>query len=263
MIKIPEELAFLEDDIKKTNKPFVRVDTEHQPNDIGLLESKFGGRPFFTSPDDYPKSSTGKDLIFLAQLNFSDIPHLDGFPEDGLVQFFISGDELFGMGLSDFTDQSRFRVNYISGDKLVESKGVLAKDYQIPQMPDFYLINGIHKMKFEIDEAPVTLTDYRCKFDQNVFDDEVSDKMQDFYWDNIAKTALNKIGGYGHFVEDPRYEDRYNKYSEVLLQVLSSEKLDKKNIDGKFGRWTLHFLIKPDDLKRQSFEDVIYTWAPY
>ena len=59
--------------------------------------SRVGGLAFVT--DDYPepRDSDGNRMIFLAQLNLAKLPPLEGYPTEGLLQFFIADDDLLGL----------------------------------------------------------------------------------------------------------------------------------------------------------------------
>lgn len=52
--------------------------------------SKVGGTPYLVQPQDHPLDDHGNPLAFIAQLNFAYLPNLLGYPESGLLQFFIS-----------------------------------------------------------------------------------------------------------------------------------------------------------------------------
>lgn len=52
--------------------------------------SKIGGYPYLVDAERHPLDSAGNPLAFIAQLNFTDLPSLPGYPTVGLLQFFIS-----------------------------------------------------------------------------------------------------------------------------------------------------------------------------
>ena len=52
----------------------------------GPIDSKFGGDYYL------PAGAETAELEFMAQINFAQVPHLDGFPESGLLQFFLRTD---------------------------------------------------------------------------------------------------------------------------------------------------------------------------
>ncbi|MFQ7845403.1 MAG: YwqG family protein [Bifidobacterium bifidum] len=57
---------------------------------------------------------TGNPLYLLAQLNFSQLPQLRGFPAQGLLQFFIDGeDTLYGADYDNPQSQRSWRVRYL------------------------------------------------------------------------------------------------------------------------------------------------------
>jgi len=49
----------------------------------GPIDSKFGGDYYL------PAGAETAELEFMAQINFAQVPHLDGFPGSGLLQFFL------------------------------------------------------------------------------------------------------------------------------------------------------------------------------
>lgn len=52
--------------------------------------SKVGGHPYLVNPGEHPLDSIGNPLAFVAQLNFTDLPPVPGYPVEGLLQFFVS-----------------------------------------------------------------------------------------------------------------------------------------------------------------------------
>ncbi|MEY8387614.1 YwqG family protein [Oscillospiraceae bacterium 38-13] len=68
--------------LEPTKLPCVRI-TPQLDKTPAPTDSKFGG--------DFclPAGQTAPDMEFLAQINFAQIPHLKGFPETGLLQFFL------------------------------------------------------------------------------------------------------------------------------------------------------------------------------
>ena len=56
-----------------------------------IKSSKFLGAPYLPIGTDYPKDKDGKPLILWAQLNFSEIPHLDDYPKKWYCAVFRFG----------------------------------------------------------------------------------------------------------------------------------------------------------------------------
>ena len=91
-----EKLDVLIESIKKdTARKVINIETEEK-EDVGLTDSKFGGYPYWPSDMEYPVNSEGDKLILLAQINLSDISDAR-LPETGLLQFFISCDDINGL----------------------------------------------------------------------------------------------------------------------------------------------------------------------
>ncbi|NES65387.1 MAG: DUF1963 domain-containing protein, partial [Okeania sp. SIO2D1] len=60
---------------------------------------------------DYPKTPEGEYLYLLAQINFAETPHLESFPEKGILQFYITNDDRYGLPDSeDVFEQNRYRI---------------------------------------------------------------------------------------------------------------------------------------------------------
>lgn len=60
--------------------------------------TKFGGIPWWPKDMAWPEKD-GKPMVMLAQINFGDIPHIDGFPASGLAQFFAADDDPMEKGI--------------------------------------------------------------------------------------------------------------------------------------------------------------------
>ncbi|NET28255.1 MAG: DUF1963 domain-containing protein [Okeania sp. SIO1I7] len=84
-----------------------------KPNSNQWWESKFGGLPYLPRTIDYPTNKKGEYLKFLAQLNFSEMPLLENFPTQGILQFYIDGnDPSHGLDIYAQTNQDGFKILY-------------------------------------------------------------------------------------------------------------------------------------------------------
>ena len=72
--------------LEHTKRPAVRI-TPEPDKTPGPTDSKFGG--------DYclPAGADAPEMEFLAQINFAQLPRLEGFPQKGLLQFFLCTEE--------------------------------------------------------------------------------------------------------------------------------------------------------------------------
>lgn len=97
-LAIPPALNRFKNDIAKTITPYIHI--EPVPllfnERLGIRDSKFGGIPYLKKLEDYPFSRTGHPMKLLAQINLDDLTehhmHLPGFPQQGLLQFFLPFD---------------------------------------------------------------------------------------------------------------------------------------------------------------------------
>ncbi len=233
--------------------------------------SKFGGDPYWLKDTEYLFNDEGEPLFLLAQLNFAEIPHLEGYPTSGLLQFFIACDDLYGCDYIEADDlesmlkqPNNYRVIY--HEQVVENEELLHKDFPQPaEDDDFYLpVDKEYSVNFELTEEIPSAEDYRfCKIIDNLeddlMDDELEDELMDHVFDNI-KNDGSKIGGYAIFTQDdPRgYEQSDNDW--LLLFQMDSESGDN-GIDIRWGEGIVgNFFIEKDRLEKQDFSRVWYNW---
>jgi uncharacterized protein YwqG len=62
-----------------------------------IFDSKLGGLPYWTPDKNYPTNSNGEKLILLAQINFDREKVDSPIPANGMLQFFITNDDMLGM----------------------------------------------------------------------------------------------------------------------------------------------------------------------
>lgn len=247
--------------IEPTVLPFVKIKNTFSSKDSEITSSKFAGRPYYSSVDKFPRSSNSERMIPLAQINFAEVPDIMNFPNEGLLQFYVSYDQNLGMNPADYTDNSNFKVIYIPKHEIEINKAITFAKDPIGFPPNFP-INFSHSLSFYKDEAPITISDFRCKFFKQYF--ELQNTDQDLYWNKIAKTNFHKIGGYPHFgQDDPRTNSKYKNHTVQLLQILSTNENNSKASIFHGQRATMHFFITPQDLKALDFNNVLYYWDLY
>ncbi|WP_044974825.1 YwqG family protein [Ruminococcus sp. HUN007] len=249
----------------------------------GLFDSKVGGTPYFPKNMEYPcgKSGSFKDqpLILLAQLNFEQIPHIPDFPEKGILQFFIAGDDLYGMASECFGEalavQNNFRVIYheniisdetelLSADEIPVYSG--EEKIYLPFSGEYRLVPG------KPENVTVTYQDFRFEDAFVKCFNEVSDeKIENLYdldddvfeelHENITYSTLT--GGYPAFTqEDPRSSSLGD--CSVLLFELDSALGNDSSIDIMWGdSGTGTFFIPRENLKNLDFSRVVYNYDCY
>ena len=209
-LNLPQKLIPYRDRIEATIKPHVKIHLV--PQQTQLWDSKIGGLPYFpqAKADDYPCNSEGKPLQFLAQINFSQIPHLSDFPSQGILQFYLDNDDCYGLDFDHPLEQNHFRVIYFP--EIVEHKDHLVTDFSFIPNEDNYLhpVQGEFAFNFTLTQSSMSVSD--CHF-PSIFgedEDQSMELMGDYEnWLNehfgYSQTA-HQIGGYPDFTqEDPRY----------------------------------------------------------
>lgn len=260
------------------DKIFERVDARLKPmpslgftikaQDTTIFDSKIGGMPYWPKGLVYPTDKNGEKMILLAQLNFSNLPHIENFPTKGILQFFISGDDCYGVNFDDYAEQSTFRVVY--HENIIEDENMLLKPY-IPQydvydLPfdrDYLLIPGeVSEMKadpYDYRFDDIFVEEYNKDHDEkidSVYD--LDDDMDKVYERNDRPSVF--IGGYPIFTQDdPRgYEKDLRDCNIVLFECDSYTKDDVDIMWGDCGIGV--FIIPLENLKNLDFSRVMYDY---
>jgi uncharacterized protein YwqG len=76
--------------IPETKKTAVRLKAKR--GKTKATDTKFGGKPYIPKGFSYP-CIKGEPMALICQLNFAEIPHLEGYPESGLLQIYLEIDE--------------------------------------------------------------------------------------------------------------------------------------------------------------------------
>lgn len=242
-----------------------------------LRMSKVGGKPYLPKGQSLPKSSDGKDMFLLAQVNFAEVPATANFPSEGILQFFINSDDVFGAGFGgpggtmDLMSQKNFRILFHpnvtsepadfvyppkdAGDTLlpidpkIAAKMTFRKTTETVSSQDFEF-SQILGMEFhdwvEALEKKHGIVD-RLKAD--AFEDAVTEAMG-------AHEFTDKLGGYPSFTqEDPRPA---GSPLRLLFQLDSQTHHGVNVMWGDAG--IAGFFIDPADLAKKDFSKVMYSW---
>ena len=256
-LNLPAALEPFRAALLATREPFIRIQAQ-ATRKMELWESKVGGIPYLPKGVTFPTAPDGRELFFLAQLNFAEMPALAPFPTQGIVQFYIQDDDLYGMDFDDGENPDTFRVLYypevIRDESALQTKFSPLRDYDdlLPHHPE----TG-YPLKFSLAEEVVSLTDYHFfeKFGQDFFQQfgEKEWDVQDEYG-KMVRPQGHKLGGYAYFTQDdPR---KSNDPMLLLFQLDSDEPMDLMWGDMGVG----HFFIREKDLVARNFSRVLYDW---
>lgn len=237
--------------------PCIRI-TATASNDLLLFDSKFGGYPYWPADKPYPLDRAGKAMYLLAQLNFSQMPPLAGYPSKGLLQFYLADDDLYGLNYDQPADQSNFRVVYFADTSAAALEDFAFLDRQ--DRENALPVSQPMGLKFTADKDFYSFSDVRLPEERmdELLADDVPAKGRPPLEDELVKLYPDeghKIGGYAYFTQDdPRREKAYKDY--VLLLQIDSQLPAICWGDLGVG----NFFIHPDDLRRNDFSRVLYYW---
>ncbi|MTB50072.1 YwqG family protein [Lewinella sp. W8] len=216
---------------------------------LPLMESKFGGLPYFPDHVAWPTDIQGDFMLPVAQINFSQAPALPGFPTSGLLQLFLSPTSWY---------DNVAKVIYHPADDL---NYLPRTDFSFLEASVFAEspIQAVHRLSFRQDVDPGSSSDFR--FGQQFgpladleFPDQLSDEEAEEF-DEYFDGSGHKIGGYGAFTQDdPRDYGEASGKSVQLLQIDTDEFITW----GDMGIG--HLLIDPEDLRTGHLERAVFYW---
>ncbi len=228
-------------------KPCIKITlTDTKPS---VFESKVGGLGYIPHDSSVPTDSEGRQLKLLAQIDCAEI-QLDGFPEKGLLQFWLAGTDLYGCDYDNPTNQDGFRVIYYpETDKTVMEDEIRSKMTNTEDDYDefFFPVELECGMTFEKSENPF------IDYDAYYFDDDYEESEENADW---TVNAGHKVGGYPYYTQfEPRKDEQKKEYDFLLFQ------LDSDSNKVMWGDWGIgNFFISSEKLKNRDFSDVFYNW---
>lgn len=80
---------------EESRRPMCRLHLSREP--FAVTDSHLGGVPYVPHDGQIPTDDDGGQLWLCAQINFAQMPQINGFPESGILQVFLSD-----MGIDDF-----------------------------------------------------------------------------------------------------------------------------------------------------------------
>lgn len=261
--------------LKSTQLPSIHLSViEEKPTTC--IDSKFGGIYYLPKGSQIPTCPEGEPMQFLAQINLSQMPTLEGFPKTGLLQFFID------------TDEERFEEKIDDPDLTHEL--CVVRYYPFPdaslqqELPEVYtLLNESFdfvdgpwlqgKMLFHSATEVATMylgmdglvsnLGYETVCNEQITPDLVKQSGYDIENSETAVDELcwnfgnwgTKIGGHPavHQV-DPRMDiENGANYTTLLFQYDFSTKQEMEAS-------TFQFFIQPKDLATGKFDDILFCF---
>jgi uncharacterized protein YwqG len=276
--ELPPEMAKFSTEIARSQLAYIDIIADKNV-DVAPWNSKLGGLPYLPQGQAYPTGPDGASLALLAQLNFSEMPVLEGYPAQGILQFFIAGGNvkahIYGMAQYDakpyneqdffaaLSKQTWFKLIYhpqvVQDRATLQSPPVLSREMMLP-------LTGTTRLRFQAGTEPVSMFDYRF---QRFFGKPADKFFAQFgaqedaaavnYQAFSRKANLAKMGGYSSPVQNDPRMIRPAEDWVVLLELQEGREDGSFDLmwgDGGMGA----FYIRADDLKRRDFSRVVYYW---
>ena len=98
---------------EQSKRPACYLEFSKEP--FGIADSHLGGVPYVPRNGEIPTDEKGSQLWLCAQINFAQMPHLDGFPDRGIFQLFASdfdADGGFGFYAGECEEQNGWKAVY-------------------------------------------------------------------------------------------------------------------------------------------------------
>lgn len=247
---------------KATQTPMVYFTLEQKKTKI--FDSKIGGEYYV--PDGQPPVDeiSGMPLHLLAQINFGELKAQAPFPEKGLLQIFITGDDdLYGADFEHPATQERWAVRYYEEiPKTAAPENIFTPVSGAETLLPF---SAEYKLKPHKAKQVMTMNDYRfdktfaevcSKYlkvtEHSVYD--IDEELRNRLADKI-QTYSCQTGGYPTFTQaDPRENMEEERPLILLFQLDSAE--DIMWGDSGVG----NFFICEEDLLNRDFSNVLYNW---
>lgn len=244
-------------------KPATALVMTQDPN-ASDPHSCIGGQPSLPEGQDWPRDANQKPMIFLAQINFAEIPSPEGYPTQGLFSVFVMDDDLNGCDFPSIGNKG-FAVFYFEDTAKLERAPFPDVTWEFPPLSDKLLKEGRRvtgapqKGTLSSNSAEIaTITQGWYPDCPNALWDELWDSL------NEAKISACYFGGHPDFTQDDfrraGQTPDYTNYTEVLLQ-LGFHHGDEKGIEVCWGdAGEACFLSTKEDLADRRFDRVAYNW---
>lgn len=240
----------------------------------GLLDSKVGGLPYWDPALPYPTDSQSNKMTLLAQLNFAQLGTEDPLPAQGLLQFFIGQDDVFGIDFDQPDSQKDFRVVYHpEPDPALTLEQIQALD--LPTHVEADCCTPVfQEAVFTAEKTVGYMGPEDGRFDalfrevvRAVTGEDIGEQNAYQYLGDADCRCLNdqlnntghRLLGYPFFTQyDPREPD--SPYDTLMFQLDSDMAEDRKDLVLWGDCGVGNFFINREDLLRRDFSRILYNW---
>ena len=264
----------IEKKYQETAKEMIVADASVSASkEIKITDSKIEGIPYIPKGKKIPTNSKGQQFMFLAQINCEDLKGLEDFPQEGILQFWILGEDLLGLDFDDYTNRDGFDViyyekieDYYSEDEFMEMYNPYKFDLKYMET---LIASEPCKMKFSLEKQKES---FNYELLDNLFKevleeenigfnekDKLYEEVEKLYDDEFYEEIVGtKCNGFPYFTQwEPRDDEQMKEYDTSLFQIDSG----KEVMIGDSG--VMHFFINREKLKNKDFSDIFYHWDCY
>lgn len=250
------------DDIEKSNLPIAKATVQDRPP-LTPQESRIGGAPLAIGNDAvWPRNAHSFPKALVAQINFADLPQIEGFPKRGVLQIFSSFEMIDDTGACDRV--IRWDPDPQT-DELIEIPSEIQKNtHQTRDFSETARCVGL-PLAFAADTAPGN--PYNWPFEKN--DPTMENKLPENEevaailgeWEDrseriVAGYGDHWVGGHPTFVQyDVRGEFPACRHLDRVLFHLGCD--DQINL-GDAG--LLNVMISHEALAHRDFQKAYLTW---
>ena len=264
----------IEKKYQETTKEMIVADASVSASkEIKITDSKIEGIPYIPIGRKIPTNSKGQQFMFLAQINCEDLKGLEDFPQEGILQFWILGEDLLGLDFDDYTNRDGFDViyyekieDYYSEDEFMEMYNPYKFDLKYMET---LIASEPCKMKFSLEKQKES---FNYELLDNLFKevlqeeslgfnekDKLYEEVEKLYDDEFYEEIVGtKCNGFPYFTQwEPRDDKQMKEYDTLLFQIDSGGEI----MIGDCG--VMNFFINREKLKNRDFSDVFYNWDCY
>ena len=251
---IPDFLKKFESDLQKYQREFIKITAKPRKerpleDNLNIKASKFLGVHFFPKYLEYPKDKNGCPMIMVAQINFEEVPKLEHFPENGILQLFLSPTDWY----EEDAEVIYHSKEVLTKEPIDDFSFLTVKDYE--EIP----IDLLHQLSFKkcIDKGGSEDSQFDYLFDGHDywdFTEQLTEEQETEFSEYFDATG-HKIGGYAEFTQsDPRDYDSKSKNDIHILQIDTDEHI-------MFGDSGIgHIFISKENLIKKDFSKAYFYW---
>ncbi|MDE6281194.1 MAG: DUF1963 domain-containing protein [Oscillospiraceae bacterium] len=264
--------------VECSTEPVIRFTLER--GEPGIFESKVGGAPYLPRDMAWPLDSKGMGMELLAQVDCAALEGLPDFPHEGMLQFFIALNDVWGINFDEPTNTDGFRVLYhetvdrsVTAEEVEAKRPPVSEEWESPVFENCRIVFAAPSIQHISDSDFRAWREFFQKWNEihgtdfkNQWDFYRMTKISHEFPEQEGKAPWHQLGGYPYFTQmDPRGAPAF-KYADldVLLFQLDSDMLTKEQGGGDLVLWgdcgVANFFINREALKRRDFSRVCYNW---